>query len=292
MLTEQPRAAQAGRRDRRLHPQRRARRGPAAAAAGPLRLHLHRPARRDPRPLLHPRDGPCDVRGSRPRRRRDAAHHGRAVRDRGAGLRGRLRARASCSRCSPTRRRRPTSSSPRPCRRSEADPAAVQAVIDAEAARLASFGEAGSRQDTGIELPSVPAARVGLWGSWDCDDLSQALLGRVASAELARRLPGVLLRFFAPYGDAGGRRTGLGEPVEELGPHGSARARALLGRARRRRSSSAGSTPIPPSSPPGTRRSRAPTSRRCTWSTARPASRRSGARCRSTAAPSSAGLGR
>ncbi|MCW2544401.1 MAG: methyltransferase protein [Frankiales bacterium] len=110
----------------------------------------------------------------------------------------------------------------------EADPAAVQRVRDAEAARLVEHESAVSRRMGGeLELPSTPAARVGLWGSWDVDDLSQALLGRVVSAELARRLPGVLIRFFAPYGGKGGRRTGLGEPVEELGPHGAARRSAL-----------------------------------------------------------------
>lgn len=109
----------------------------------------------------------------------------------------------------------------------EADPAQVQAVRDAEAERLASFEQVARSSGAALALPSTPVARVGLWGSWDLDDLSQALLGRVVSAELSRRLPGVLLRFFAPYGDSRGRRTGLGEPVEELGPHGTARRRAL-----------------------------------------------------------------
>ena len=110
----------------------------------------------------------------------------------------------------------------------EADPAAVQRVRDAEEVRQSSFEVPAARRSVGeLALPSTPAARVGLWGSWDVDDLSQALLGRVVSAELARRLPGVLIRFFAPYGGHGGARTGLGEPVEELGPHGAARRTTL-----------------------------------------------------------------
>jgi 2-polyprenyl-3-methyl-5-hydroxy-6-metoxy-1,4-benzoquinol methylase len=108
----------------------------------------------------------------------------------------------------------------------EADPEQVRAVEQAEAARMAGFetvrARSGGKQ---VELPSVPAARVGLWGSWDCDDLSQALLGRVASAELARRLPGVLLRFAAPRQPA--RRNGLGEPVEQLGAFGAAQRNAV-----------------------------------------------------------------
>ena len=110
-----------------------------------------------------------------------------------------------------------------------ADPKAVKAVQKAEALRQAA--RTGPRRAVPAELPTtlpvVPSARVGLWGSWDIDDLPQALLGRVVSAELARRLPGVLLRFAAPYGSITGNRTGLGEPVEELGPTGAVRERAL-----------------------------------------------------------------
>lgn len=111
----------------------------------------------------------------------------------------------------------------------DADPKAVKAVQKAEALRQAA--RTGTRPTVAAELPTalpvVPSARVGLWGSWDIDDLPQALLGRVVSAELARRLPGVLLRFAAPYGSVTGNRTGLGEPVEELGPTGAVRERAL-----------------------------------------------------------------
>ncbi|MCU1595162.1 MAG: methyltransferase protein, partial [Frankiales bacterium] len=105
-----------------------------------------------------------------------------------------------------------------------ADPAAVQAVADAEALRLPSIVklEAATPPTT---LPAVPSARLGLWGSWDLDDVSQAVLGRVLSAEISRRLPGVLLRFAAPYGASS--RSGLGEPVEELGPIGAVRSSAL-----------------------------------------------------------------
>ena len=106
----------------------------------------------------------------------------------------------------------------------QADPKAVRAVQQAAVARVA---PAVVGHEPPITLPAVPSARVGLWGSWDLDDLTQALLGRVVSAELARRLPGVLLRFAAPYGGDGGTRTGLGEPVEELGPLGAVRSRAL-----------------------------------------------------------------
>ena len=108
----------------------------------------------------------------------------------------------------------------------QADPAAVQAIEQAQAARVATPVEA-PEQELPTALPVVPSVRLGVWGSWDVDDLTQALLGRVVSAELARRLPGVLLRFAAPYGSAGGSRTGLGEPVEELGPIGAVRSRTL-----------------------------------------------------------------
>ncbi len=112
----------------------------------------------------------------------------------------------------------------------EADPKVVQALTRAEAVRAAHLvPEVAAMADrvATTTLPVVPSARVGLWGSWDLDDLTQALVGRVVSAELARRLPGVLLRFAAPYGPLGGARTGLGEPVEELGPVGTVRSRAL-----------------------------------------------------------------
>jgi hypothetical protein len=111
----------------------------------------------------------------------------------------------------------------------QADPDRVRAVRDAEAKAAADAAAvraapSGARpRDAALVLPTVPSARVGVWGGWDLDDLSQALVGRVVSAELARRLPGALLRFAAPYGGARGLRTGLGEPVEELGPFGEAR---------------------------------------------------------------------
>lgn len=108
----------------------------------------------------------------------------------------------------------------------EADPVAVRTVADAEASRVVEQVSRVARE-LPIALPAVPSARVGVWGCWDLDDMTQALLGRVVSAELARRLPGVLLRFAAPYGDAVGGRTGLGEPIEELGPIGSVRSREL-----------------------------------------------------------------
>lgn len=112
----------------------------------------------------------------------------------------------------------------------EADPRQVLAVEEAEVTRLAEQSAALKRVGwfgTRTELPVVPSARVGLWGSWGVDDLLEALLGRVVSAELERRLPGVLLRFAAPHGADGGRRTGLGEPIEDLGPFGPARSQVL-----------------------------------------------------------------
>ena len=110
----------------------------------------------------------------------------------------------------------------------EADPAAVRAVNRAEEDRAAQLVPAVAVAAAApTTLPVVPSARLGLWGSWDLDDLTQALVGRVVSAELARRIPGVLLRFAAPYGPLGGARTGLGEPVEELGPVGAVRSLTL-----------------------------------------------------------------
>lgn len=115
----------------------------------------------------------------------------------------------------------------------EADPAAVSALRASEQARLAAAAGPGTAPDEALPgrlaLEVVPSARVGVWGSWDLDDLGQALVGRVVSAELARRLPGVLLRFAAPYPGAGGSRTGLGEPVEALGPAGAVRSAHLGG---------------------------------------------------------------
>lgn len=111
----------------------------------------------------------------------------------------------------------------------EADPRQVVAVEEAEVARLAEQSAALRQVEwhgTRTELPVVPSVRVGLWGSWGVDDLLEALLGRVVSAELERRLPGVLLRFAAPHA-AGGGRTGLGEPIEDLGPFGPARSQRL-----------------------------------------------------------------
>ncbi|HWH30183.1 MAG TPA: class I SAM-dependent methyltransferase [Mycobacteriales bacterium] len=78
-----------------------------------------------------------------------------------------------------------------------------------------------------ISLPTAPPARVGLLGAWDLDDLATGLLARTVPAELARRLPGVMVRLLAPHGDARGGRLALGEPVEPLGRLGRVRARAL-----------------------------------------------------------------
>ena len=123
-----------------------------------------------------------------------------------------------------------------PADQAPADAAAVleQAELaERSALRDARAGRPTAAAETLVTLPTVPSARLGLWGAWDTDDLHLGVLARVVPAELATRLPGVLLRLFSPTGGRAGSRIGLDEPVEPLGRlglvHGQRLAEGLDG---------------------------------------------------------------
>ena len=100
-------------------------------------------------------------------------------------------------------------------------------LAEREARRSAEPDRTPSAAAALVSLPTVPTARLGVWGAWDIDDLQLGVLARVVPAELATRLPGVLVRLFSPTGDRAGSRVGLDEPVEPLGRLGGVRADLL-----------------------------------------------------------------
>ena len=73
----------------------------------------------------------------------------------------------------------------------------------------------------------MPAARVALWGTFDVDNYGDHLFPRVAVHELGRRLPGVVVDAYSPYGWL--HPTGLddGRAAAPLGPWTPERARQL-----------------------------------------------------------------
>lgn len=77
--------------------------------------------------------------------------------------------------------------------------------------------------------PHAAAVRVGLWGLFDQERLAAGLYPRVVRRELARRLPGAVIRTFAPLGERRPTRADGGEPGEPLGPFDEDRRRALAG---------------------------------------------------------------
>ena len=66
--------------------------------------------------------------------------------------------------------------------------------------------------------PSRSAARVALVGTFDVDNYGDHLFPRVAVAELGRRLPGVVVDAFSPFGTLHARRFTGGPEVHPLGP--------------------------------------------------------------------------
>ena len=68
---------------------------------------------------------------------------------------------------------------------------------------------------------------IGIWGCFDLESLGAHLTLRVATAELSRRLPGVTVRAFAPFGSSRPIPFDGGEPVEPLDPPTASRSRAL-----------------------------------------------------------------
>ena len=75
----------------------------------------------------------------------------------------------------------------------------------------------------------MPAARIALWGTFDVDNYGDHLFPRVAAHELGRRLPGVTVAPFAPYGWLHPTPLDGGPVVSPLGPWSPARARRLAG---------------------------------------------------------------
>jgi 2-polyprenyl-3-methyl-5-hydroxy-6-metoxy-1,4-benzoquinol methylase len=70
---------------------------------------------------------------------------------------------------------------------------------------------------TGQAVPAPPvAARVGVVGTFDLDDLRSGLVLRVVRAELERRLPSAHVRAFAPYGYLRPNRHDGGDVIEPL----------------------------------------------------------------------------
>ncbi|MGH2724173.1 MAG: hypothetical protein ACRDI0_07880 [Actinomycetota bacterium] len=72
-----------------------------------------------------------------------------------------------------------------------------------------------------------PAPRIGLWGTFDLEELDEVLFPRIARRELGRRLPGATVRTFAPFGPERGNRLDGGEPAEGLGSYGPERVAEL-----------------------------------------------------------------
>jgi hypothetical protein len=73
----------------------------------------------------------------------------------------------------------------------------------------------------------MPAARVAIWGTFDVDNYGDHLFPRVAAHELRRRLPGVVVEPFSPYGRLHPTRLDDGRAAAPLGPWSAQRARQL-----------------------------------------------------------------
>ena len=73
------------------------------------------------------------------------------------------------------------------------------------------------------------AARVAIWGTFDVDNYGDHLFPRVAAHELRRRLPGVVVEPFSPYGRLHPTRLDDGQAAAPLGPWSPERARQLAG---------------------------------------------------------------
>jgi polysaccharide pyruvyl transferase WcaK-like protein len=71
------------------------------------------------------------------------------------------------------------------------------------------------------------AARVAIWGTFDVDNYGDHLFPRVADHELRRRLPGVVVEPYSPYGRLHPTRLDDGRPAAPLGPWSPERARQL-----------------------------------------------------------------
>lgn len=82
----------------------------------------------------------------------------------------------------------------------------------------------------GIPAPrsrTAVAARLGVWSAWEPDDLRAALVVRVTVSELARRLPGAVVRPFSAGAEPAPSTHDGGLAVETLGPWSAERASRL-----------------------------------------------------------------
>ncbi|HWC32251.1 MAG TPA: hypothetical protein VG709_03910, partial [Actinomycetota bacterium] len=61
--------------------------------------------------------------------------------------------------------------------------------------------------------------RIGLWGTFDVENLGDVLFPRIARAELARRLPEATIRAYAPYGREHPIAFDGEDPAEPLGAY-------------------------------------------------------------------------
>ncbi len=75
--------------------------------------------------------------------------------------------------------------------------------------------------------PTPRTARVAVWGTFDVDNYGDHLFPRVAAHELGRRLPGVVVEPFAPYGRLHPTALDDGRAAAPLGPWTPERARRL-----------------------------------------------------------------
>lgn len=73
----------------------------------------------------------------------------------------------------------------------------------------------------------MPAARVAIWGTFDVDNYGDHLFPRVAAHELSRRLPGVVVAPFSPYGRCHPTRLDDGRAAAPLGAWSRERAGEL-----------------------------------------------------------------
>jgi len=73
----------------------------------------------------------------------------------------------------------------------------------------------------------MPTPRVALWGTFDVDNYGDHLFPRVAAHELGRRVPGIVVDAFSPYGWLHPTRLDDGRAATPLGPWSRERARRL-----------------------------------------------------------------
>lgn len=119
-------------------------------------------------------------------------------------------------------------------RREDFDEGVVDAVVGDPDSTTYQFVFRAVAQGTPAATGARPArsspaerCRIGVWGSFETDDIRQALVTRVTGSELARRIPGALIRSFSASTDPRPSPHDGGVPVEPLGAWSAERAGKL-----------------------------------------------------------------